>query len=235
MRAWIYVEGPSDKLGLDALWTQWCGRMRAAGRGITIIPLMNKANFLKKVGQRAAEKLAANDSDVVVGLPDLYPTAPFARTSWAHSDAAALKAVQLRQVRAALTETQRLSAKRADAALTRFFPSLFKYDFEMLLLAAEDALRATLGTAERLGGWRVPVEEQNLDRPPKRIIEELFVTKSSTRTRYRDTRHAPATLRRVADLSQILRTSDGRSTCPEFVDMLRWLGERLGSPCCELP
>jgi len=235
VKAWVFVEGLSDQLGLEAFWKPWRERLRTKGQGIKIIPLKNKANFLKKFGQHAAEKLAASGDDLVIGMPDLHPIVSYAATAWAHSDAATLKNVQAKAVRAALTTTQGFHPKRADAAMARLYPSLFKYDFEMLLLAAEDALRKTLGTSERLGDWRVPVEDQNLDRPPKRVIEEIFRTKSTTRSTYRDTRDAPAVLGRVVDMPAMLRSPDGRPTCPEFIDMLRWLGARLGEPCCELP
>lgn len=233
MKAWLYVEGPSDKLALESLWESWRSRLREKRHGLAIIPLDTKANLLKKLGPRAARILVDNDSDVVVGLPDLHPA--FGGTGFQHSDGASLKELQNRLVKEALVSTHRLSTAQADQCMKRFLPAVFKYDFEMLLLAAKDSLRNALRTTERLGGWRVPVEDQNFDRPPKRVVEELFRTKSVFRKSYLATRDAPKILGSVTDVSLILRTDSGAVTCPEFVAVLKWLGERLGEQCCELP
>lgn len=233
MKAWVFVEGPSDRLGLEVLWQPWRQRLQARRVGIAIIPLVNKAQFLRKFGERAAVKLVENAGDVVVGLPDLHPTDPFRKDARVrHEDAEGLKRIQRTAVLRALQATHGLSTEQAEQYAQRCFPSLFKHDFEMLLLAAKQELRDALGTAEALGSWRVPVEDQNLDRPPKRVVEELFRTKSARRRSYLDTKDAPAVLRRVGDLRAILRTPSGGWTCPEFVGMLRWLGDRLGEHCC---
>lgn len=233
MKAWVYVEGPSDKLALEALWRPWRNRLREKRHGLVVVPMDTKANLLKKLGPRAAEKLRDNDSDVVVGMPDLYPA--FEHAAFQHSDVASLKQLQQRLVRDALVSAPRLSRTKADHCMPRFLPAVFKHDFEMLLLAAKDALRNALRTTERLGDWRVPVEDQNFARPPKRVIEDLFRTKSVSRRSSLETRDAPKILGSVTDLGAILRTDSGAVTCPEFVAVLRWLGDRFGEPCCTLP
>lgn len=233
MKAWVFVEGISDKLGLEALWADWLTRLRAKRYGVQVIPLDNKASLLRKFGARAAEKLVANAEDVVVGLPDLYPTVPFKGTDYEHFDAQSLKMLQVRLVRRALEETFGKRGAALETCLSRLFASMFKHDFEMLLLAATDALRKTLGTSETLTErWRRPVEDQNLERPPKRIVEELFRTKKNKS--YRDTKDARSVLLNVTDLARVLRTPSGQCTCPEFVKVLRWLSEKLGEPCCNL-
>ena len=73
MKVWIFVEGESDRIALNALWAKWRESLRKAGWGIQIIPLENKSKFFRKIGHRAAEKLTNNEDDLVVGLPDLYP------------------------------------------------------------------------------------------------------------------------------------------------------------------
>jgi hypothetical protein len=60
-------------------------------------------------------------------------------------------------------------------ARTRFKVHCLKHDLEVLLLAVPDVLRARLGTEDVLGAWRIPVEEQNNERPPKRVVERLFM------------------------------------------------------------
>ena len=234
MKAWIFVEGLADKLGLEALWSEWQTRLREENWAIEIIPLANKANFLRKLGARAAEKLVGGDHDVVVGLPDLYPT--FSDAGFRHSDVMSLKAIQRDAVRVSLREIFRISSAKAVSFMLRFFPSAFRHDFEMLLLAAVDDLRKHLGTTKALETWRVPVEDQDLERPPKRLVEELFLTKSSRRRAYRDTKDAPAILRSVKKdhLRAVLRTKSGQWTCPEFVALLKWLGEQTNVPVCDL-
>jgi hypothetical protein len=70
----------------------------------------------------------------------------------------------------------------------------FKYDFEVLLLAAKDALLAHLGRSSSPVSWTEPVEEQNHDKPPKRVVEELF---AACGERYRETVDAPRILEDV--------------------------------------
>jgi hypothetical protein len=112
----------------------------------------------------------------------------------------------------------------------RFFPSAFKYEMEMLLLAAKDQLRDVIGTSDQLEGWRTPVEDQNQMMPPKKIVEGLFKAKAPTRRGYRPTRDAPDVLRRVAEISDLLFLEDGSQNCPVFKTVLDWVGEKTGTP-----
>ena len=235
MRVWLFVEGESDRLGLEAL-LRGCGweqRLRSAGWGVTPIALSNKSNFLKKFGDRAAEKLVASPDDLVVGLPDLHPVAPYQDGDWRHSDAATLKEVQRHGVVRALRDTHHVGGQSADAATRRLFPSVFRHDFEMLLLAAIDELRSHLRTSESLGKWRTPVEDQNFNRPPKVIVQELFRSKSPHRREYRETSDAAAVLRRVTDLRRVVWNQQGVCMCPEFAKVLDWLSEETGVRACE--
>ncbi len=70
----------------------------------------------------------------------------------------------------------------------------FKYDLESLLLAAEAELQAYLGVANLAKTWREPVEDQDHDQPPKRIVEQLF---ASCDKLYKDTVDAPGVLGRA--------------------------------------
>jgi hypothetical protein len=230
VKAWVYVEGESDVLALNALWQPWLSRLRAERHTIEIIALIDKARYFKKIGARAADKLAASPDDVVVGLPDLYPSRPYEGTEFAHTDFVQLQTVQRALVKKALENRGDVGAGNAAGLLERFYASALKHDLEMLLLAAADQLRDVLGTRERLGKWRKPVEDQDQAEPPKHIVEQLFLAKSADRRAYRDTRDAPSVLRRVQDIRSILFTEHGQLTCPVFKDMLDWLGHRLGIP-----
>ena len=226
MKIWVFVEGESDRIALNALWAKWRQALQEIGWGIQIIPLQNKSNFFKKIGHRAAEKLVNDDQDLAVGLPDMYPTKEYAATRYKHRDLAELSALQSKLVAEALESVFRLSRERCKPALGRFFPTAFKHDAEMLLLAAKEELRLVLGTTDKLGGWRHPVEEQNLEKPPKYVVEELFLTKR--KLRYRDTVHTKSVLEKVTDLGRILRSESGQLECPVFKEMIDWIAAKTG-------
>ena len=230
MKVWVYVEGKSDCLALDELWADWKRRLSASGWGMAAIPLENKGRYLRKIGPRAAEKLAAQAKDIVIGLPDFYPNQPDAGRPYGHVSLSDLRALQTRLVQDGLVQTQGISARDVERHLDRFFASALKHDLEMLLLAAKDRLRAVLGTKDKLGGWRLPPEEQNLAKPPKRIVEDLFRTRSAGHKSYKDTLHAPAVLRQVQDLREVLFGDGGMVNCPVFREMLDWVGARTGVP-----
>ena len=233
MRVWIYVEGESDKLALLALWKGWVERLRTRGHGITIIPLDGKTKFFNKIGHRAAEKLIANGEDIVVGLPDLYPNQPYIRKKFEHSDMEQLKAIQKREVLAALEDIFGVNHVQSQQLVKRFLPSALKHDLEMLLLAAREELRAYLRTTDQLGNWRNPVEDQNQEQPPKCIVEELFITKSETRRAYRETKDASAILRMVTDIRTIIYDANRQIKCPFFKALLDWIGKKTTIPAYE--
>jgi len=230
MKVWIYVEGESDRLGLRTLWTNWLEQLRAAGHGIKIIPLTSKSQFFRKIGPRAAEKLCANNEDIVIGLPDLYPNQEYVGTQFEHRDLTQLMTVQTNEVSNALQNIFSVNRPQVRQLLERFLPSALKHDLEMLLLAAQGQLRSYLGTPDRLGNWRNPVEDQNQNHPPKRIVEELFRTKSRTRHAYRDTRDASAVLRNVTDIKTIIYNETNQIKCPVFKALLDWIGEKTTIP-----
>lgn len=230
MKVWVYVEGESDKLALQSLWESWGKQLREVGHGIRIIPLADKSKFFRKIGPRAAEKLYENGDDIVIGLPDLYPNQPYESTKYKHNDMKELELVQGREVDEALQRVFGVRKDKARKLLERFFPCALKYDLEMLLLSAKDELRSYLRTSDRIGDWRNPVEEQNHNRPPKRVVEDLFRTKSPLKHAYRDTKDASAILRNVTDLRKIIYDSKGQIKCPVFKSMLDWIGQKTTIP-----
>jgi hypothetical protein len=228
MKVWVFVEGESDRIALNALWASWRTGLGKKGWGIQIHPLDDKSRYFRKIGHRAAEKMVNSDSDLVIGLPDLYPNAEYSHTEFKHADLPELKAVQTRLVQNALLTVFLLSPTNAQARLARFFPSALKHDLEALLLAAVDELRQTLGTEETLGKWRHPVEDQNQQKPPKYVVEELFRTKKGRC--YRDTVHARAVLEKVTDIKKLLFNSSGQLECPVFKETMDWIANRTGVP-----
>jgi hypothetical protein len=226
MKVWIYVEGESDRIALNALWAGWRELLRGAGWGIQIIPLDDKSRFFGKIGPHAAEKLADNEYDLVVGLPDLYPNHEYMNSEYRHTDLAELKRVQVTLVEKGLAEVFGFSSRRIEAALARFHPTALKHDLEMLLLAAIDKLREVLDTPDALGNWIHPVEDQNQMKPPKYIVEELFQTKKGRK--YRDTVHAKAVLGKVTDIRTILYHRGNQLQCPRFKELMDWIGDKTG-------
>jgi len=214
VKVWFYVEGQSDVNALLALFANWCDRMRNKGWGIQVIPLRNKSEYFRKLGARAAEKLLADQGDLVVGLPDYYPNLPYRGGQFQHDTFDALIQLQERLLAQTL---QRQSAGNSPF-MSRFHASALKHDLEMLLLAAEDPLIARLGQGVNLARWKRPVEDQNQKDPPKRVIEGLFFEK--TGRAYRDTIDAPAVLGRVANMKTLLFNSSGQPQCPVFKAML---------------
>jgi hypothetical protein len=104
---------------------------------------------------------------------------------------------------------ERAEQVRLEADARRhFLAHCLKHDLEALLLACPDQLRLRLGTKESLtGSWRKPIEDENDERPPKRIVETLF-RKYRPKRGYVDTVDAPWILGR-ADPRSVERT------CPQ--------------------
>lgn len=232
MKVWVYVEGPSDVHGLGALWTDWRERLGKQGVGIAILDLANKAQFLRKIGHRAAQKLAEYPRDLVVALPDLYPVEPFRASDYEHNDVRTLSLLQEKAVKKHLTTTFGQREHAASLNMCRFLGRALRHDFEMLLLAASNDLKAFLGTKEDISRrWRQPVEDQNCQHPPKRIVEELFRTKHPKRIAYRDVLHGPQVLGRASGrIESLLFDSNRIVQCPVFKEVLDWIGERTGVP-----
>ena len=196
MKVWVFVEGKSDVQALSALLNDWKQKLRKNDWDIKPIPLANKSNYFKKIGSRATEKLANDARDLVVGLPDLYPNRDYANTEYKHNNLQELQGIQTHLVKQHL---QQQMGRRAnvDSHIERFYASALKYDLEVLLLAATSQLQSRLKMSNKPSGWRQPPEEQNQDRPPKRIVEALF--QRELKRSYRENTDSNAILRE-ADL-----------------------------------
>lgn len=220
MKVWIFVEGKSDVQALSALWGGWKQQLRKNGWDIKPIPLANKSNYFKKIGSRATEKLANDARDLVVGLPDLYPNRDYANTEYKHNNLQELQGIQTHLVKQHL---QQQMGRRAnvDSHIVRFYASALKHDLEVLLLAATSQLQSRLKMSNRPSGWRRPPEEQNQDRPPKRIVEALF--QRELKRSYRENTDSDAILRN-ADLREVAEQ------CPTFRAMINWIGKKTGVP-----
>ena len=218
MKVWIFVEGSSDVKALSALLNGWKQNLSTKGWGIQVIPLDSKSKYFRKIGSRATEKLANDVHDLVVGLPDLYPNRDYADTEYKHNNLQELRGVQTRLVKQHLRQQIGRRAN-VDSHVARFYASALKHDLEVLLLAATSQLQSRLKMPNRPSGWRRPPEDQNQDRPPKRIVEYLF--RRELKRSYRETTDSYAILR-GADLREVAEQ------CPTFRAMIDWIGEKTG-------
>ena len=220
MKVWVFVEGDSDVKALSALLNGWKQNLSTKGWGIQVIPLDSKSKYFRKIGSRATEKLANDARDLVVGLPDLYPNRDYADTEYKHNNLQELQGVQRRLVKQHL---QQQMGRRADvdSHIAHFYASALKHDLEVLLLAATSQLQSRLRMSNMPRSWWQPPENQNQDRPPKRIVEELF--RINLKRSYRENTDSDAILRK-ADLREVAEQ------CPTFCAMIDWIGEKTGVP-----
>lgn len=192
MKVLVYVEGPSDRVALEALLDPLISRGTGQDVGIRFIGLGGKAELLSSVARKAADHLQEHPDDWVFALPDLYPMAAFNGTPNHHQSFH-----DLHQLLSNRFQQRANQLDLAAAAHRRFRIHCLKHDLEGLLLAAPDALRQRLGTSDALKGhWRLPVEDQNDAHPPKQVVENLF-TKYRRRARYNGTTDAPWILART--------------------------------------
>lgn len=200
--------------------------MRGLGNerwGVRFVPLENKSRYLKYIGPRAAEKLLDDTDDLVVGLPDLYPG--YSDGQYSHDNLQELKDVQVRLVKQSLQ--QRVNLVDIENYMTRFCASALKHDLEMLLLATPLHLQSRLKMKNKPHSWQFPPEDQNHNKPPKRVVEELFLRE--LKQPYRETTDSHAILSK-ATLADVLFNEAGNEQCPEFRSMLDWVGEKTGIP-----
>jgi hypothetical protein len=166
----VYVEGDSDRIALEALLSPIIREGQQAGIAIRFLPLRGKDEVLRSSSLKAAADLARDARDWMFALPDLYPMKRFDGTENEHHSVDDLRRLLRKRFEA---EARRLGVE--GDTLSHFRVHCLKHDLEALLLAAPDALRRRLGTDDALRGrWRLPVEDQNDAKPPKRVVEELF-------------------------------------------------------------
>lgn len=177
--AFVYVEGPSDRLGMQTLLADLIEIACKKGNAVHFLSLNGKAPLLSKGPTRATNILRNRPNSYVFLVPDLYPpNVPFPHRTYL-------------ELREGLTGRFRdeLRRKRCDPSLQdRFFVHCFKFDLEALVLGSEEALLARLGKRHFSKSWTRPVEDQDHLTPPKRIVEALF---SDAGMRYRSSADVP--------------------------------------------
>ena len=214
MNVLVYVEGPSDKFALPALLKTIVEAGAQKKVGIQFISTGGKDLLLHNVARKAADHLSENPADWVFALPDLYPMEHYRGTSNQHQSLTDLRNVLYGNFKGC-ADKLKLSVK----ARAQFKVHCLKHDLEAILLAAVAPLQRRLKTTDPLSGvWKVPVEDQNDSKPPKRIVEALF--SRYLKREYQETVDAPWILER-SSLDEVLKA------CPQclgpFVQELRLL------------
>lgn len=180
----VYVEGPSDKLALQALLAPLLAQLREQKVFVKFFPGAGKKFVLLEVPRRAVSILDRNPRDIVVALPDLYPR----NQGFDHETPEQLVAGIRELFRGAVRQKKLTNEAELEG---RFKVFCFKHDLEALVLAAFDALKSRLQAPGLERTWKLPVEDVDHGRPPKRVVEEIF---RSCGKRYKDTVDAPLIL-----------------------------------------
>ena len=183
MRVIVYVEGPSDQLAMQELLAPLLFQLQAKGTAVAFIPTGNKGRLMATTPRKAANILRNDPQTVVVAMPDLYP----GNVGHPHRSPDELRDVLKEQ----FARTLRVKGTNDARLRARFKVFCFKHDLEALILAAEDELRERLGSPVLQRSWVIPVEDQDMDTPPKRIVEGLF---RQYKDSYHDTVDAPLIL-----------------------------------------
>lgn len=186
-RVVVYVEGPSDKAAMEALLAPILADKQARGTAIQFFEAPSgdrKKTLLTKIPIKAVNILMSQMSVAVVAVPDLYPkNKAFPHETFAELERGIIENFYQAANRKGVSDPQRLGE--------RFKVFCFKHDLEALLLASRESLKARLEAPELKITWTLPVEDQNHDKPPKRVVEALFEQHGQ---RYKETVDAPMIL-----------------------------------------
>jgi hypothetical protein len=178
MKVIIYVEGSSDKNAMEALLVNLIDKKSEEGVSIEFFAIKGpnndrggdaKKELLLKAPIKAVNILCNTPNSIAIILPDLYPR----NKCFRHETFQQLEAGIMKNFSQAL-QNKGIQDERLKE---RFKVFCFKYEMEALILAAESALLGKLGKLEftsRDVTWTIPVEDQNHDRPPSEIVEQLF-------------------------------------------------------------
>jgi hypothetical protein len=173
MKVIVYVEGPSDQLSLEELLRPLLKKANNAGVAVTFIPIHpkegkgnSKRELITKTPRKAVNILCNDEDAIVITMPDLYPK----DTGGPHQTYEELKELVQNNFTEILKQ-KNISDKRINQ---RFRVFCFKYDLEALVLAAEEQLAARLRVSSIYCTWVKPVENQDHNKPPKQIVEEIF-------------------------------------------------------------
>lgn len=211
MKIIVYVEGPSDRTSMEKLLSPLIQEASVKGVAIKFSSLEGKKKLVNKGPKKALNIIRNNPDDCVFLVPDLYPV----NVSVPHASREELQSALKQSFDQLVTEKGLQDIQPGE----RYFVHCFKYDMESLLLASKDALKARVGKERFSAAWSMPVEDQDENDPPKKVVERIF---SGAGMKYKDTVDAPWIMER-SDLNAVL------DQCPQafapFVEDIRRLIE----------
>ncbi len=167
MKIVVYVEGDGDRLCLETLLDPLLKSKAASGVSVQFVPITrgdSKKALLTTVPASAARTILNDPQILVVILPDLYPR----NKGFDHETCEELHAGVFRRFNQEIERRHGADDRFAD----RFRVFCLIHDLEALLLAAEEQLLPACGLTAAT--WTKPVEQQNHDNPPKRVVEQLI-------------------------------------------------------------
>ncbi|MDC0711577.1 DUF4276 family protein [Stigmatella sp. ncwal1] len=192
MKVLVYVEGPGDRASLEMLFREVRQQGRQSKVSITFHHTGGKDWILRYLGKTVASELKSSPDNYVFALPDLYPMAKYDRTLEVHHSFGELRALLWKRF---MEEADREGLP--EAVRSHYRIHCLKHDLEVLLLGAPDILKQRLNTDEGIEKqWRKPPEDQNDQKPPKRVVEQLFM--KYRRRAYIETTDAPWILERAS-------------------------------------
>jgi hypothetical protein len=192
VKVFVYVEGPGDRISLEKLFRSTRDQGRTSKVSISFHDRGGKDWILQSLGRTAARHLKGSPDDYVFALPDLYPMAKYTRTEAAHPSFEQLKTLLQGRFH---EEAEHFGLP--EEVRSHYRVHCLKHDLEVLLLGSPELLRQRLKTDENIEkNWRKPVEDQNDQEPPKRVVERLFM--KYRKNRYIETTDAPWILERAS-------------------------------------
>lgn len=198
MKIDCFVEGPSDATGLRVLRAPLLRQKAAEGIAVDFFPAVSgdrKRYLVTQLPIKAVNILVNNLDDHVAIVPDLYPP----NKGFPHQTRKQL----IDGIQECFRDACRRKRVDDERVINRFHAFCFQYEFEVLLLAAEDSLRFHLGD-ELKRSWTKPPEEQNHNQPPKTVLQDLFQLHNKS---FGEIRTAVAVLERAA-------YQDLKTACP---------------------
>lgn len=171
MEVIVYVEGPSDKYAMEKLLAPVMDIKMQQGVNIKfcVAPKgQNKESLLINVPIVAFNILSNDKEAYVVVVPDLQPC----NLIFKHNNIQEMEGGIKERFRNKMIE--KMNGDEDKRISKRFKVFCFKYELEALVLAAEEGLKSRLKLKKLVVCWTLPVEDQNNDIPPKRIVEKLF-------------------------------------------------------------
>ncbi len=167
MSVYIYVEGDAEVHALPRIPADIYASRKVR------TPVALRGGFLSHIGPTAAKLLVREEDAHAFACPDLAPNKAYLGTKREYHDCEGLQDMLRRGVKAELSA--RVGVRRVAAALRRFHPHPFRHDFEAIVLACPDRLKAYMRTTVDITRrYSRNPEDQDFERYPSKVVESLF-------------------------------------------------------------